>query len=169
MMRNILFSLSFVLVTFMAVSCNLGTVISPSVQASSQLYRSYTVIGSLGQDSIVQDTITYKDSLSIGDTVRWPMVINGYYDYLVSFKATADTNDVRLSFAWDPVFDTLLIETSDYSHGVLEFKPAKVYAGLVTLVYVPRRSGTHQVDLVLNSAAQEPYSQWAGHFNMAVK
>ena len=161
MKRNILICLPLVLVTFFAVSCDLDTVVSPSVQSSSVLFRTSA--------EGVNDTITFSDSLQVGDTVRLPMVLNGYYDYLTGFAASTDTTKMQVSFVWDEAFRTCLTSSADPDHGILIFEPEKVYACVVTLQYVPLQSGTHRIDLVLKSSAQETYSQWIGHFNAAVK
>ena len=161
MKRNILICLPLVLVTFFEVSCNLDTVVSPSVQSSSVLFRTSA--------EGVNDTITFSDSLQVGDTVRLPMVLNGYYDYLTGFAASTDTTKMHVSFAWDEAFRECLTPSADPDHGILIFEPEKVYACVVTLQYVPLQSGTHRIDLVLKSSAQETYSQWIGHFNAAVK
>ena len=161
MKRSVLFFLSFALVALMTVSCNMDSVISPGVQYSSYLYRT-------SADG-VQDTITLNDSLQVGDTVRFPMVLNGYYDYITSFVATTDTSKVHVSMMWDDAYKSYLTEIADPDNGILAFKPDQVYAFVTTLVYVPMASGTYRIDLELNSSAPSPYSQWAGHFFIGVK
>jgi hypothetical protein len=169
MKRNIFFYLSLVFVAFTTVACNLENVMSPGVQYSSVLYRTYTVQDSLGVDSVVCDTITLNDSLQVGDTVRFPMVLNGYYDYITSFVCSADTSKVHVSLMWDEEYNSFLSADADPAGGILAFNPGSVYRFVTTLVYVPVASGTHRIDMELNSAAKAPYSQWAAHFFIGVK
>ena len=166
MKKNILL-LAFVAFAF--VVCNLDTVISPGIQLSQSLYRTYTVQDSLGQDSIVKDTITFTDSLNIGDTVLIPMVCQGYYDYLRTVTVSADTAKMQLSLAWDEKYQSYLAEDADPAHGYLSFLPDKVYAFYTTIKLVPVASGTHRVDIQALSNAKENYSQGAWHFFVAVK
>ena len=166
MKKNILL-IAFVAFAFAA--CNLDSVISPGVQLSSSLYRTYTVQGSLGQDSLVRDTISYTDSLNIGDTVRISILCQGYYDYVRSLKITTDTAKLRASLVWDDEYKSYLAEDADPEHAYLSFIPEKVFAFYTTLIYVPVASGTHRVDILIQSNAKEPYSQGAWFFNTAVK
>lgn len=153
-------SVLFVLVALMAVSCDMTTVVSPRITVSNELIRT-SITG-------VRDTISFGDSLNVGDTVQLGMLLNGYYDYLVSFEATADTSKVRLSVAWP---DSLggVTEASDPAHAKLVFIPDSVYACLTTLSYVPVSHGVHPINLVLSSAAKAPYSQSAIQFYIAVR
>ena len=169
MKRNILFAISLALVAVLVASCEGEAVMSPNVQYSSIIYRSYTTESSQGQDSIVRDTVSLTDSLNVGDTVCFPMILHGYYDYIVSFVATSDTSKVAVSFLWDEELEEFLDTTADPEHGNLTFVPNKVYSCLTSLIYVPKAPGTHRVDLVLTSAAKDPYSQWAAHFFVGVK
>lgn len=161
--------LLFALVAFALVACDLDTVVSPGVQLSSSLYRTYTVQDSLGQDSLVRDTISYTDSLNIGDTVRIPMLCQGYYDYVRSLKITTDTAKLHASLLWDDEYKSYLAEDADPEHGYLSFLADQVFAFYTTLIYVPVASGTHRVEIFIQSNAKEPYSQGAWHFNVAVR
>ena len=169
MKRNALIFFSFVILTVLAVSCDMKTVMSPSVQFSSMLYRTYSATDSTGQVFIVKDTITISDSLCVGDTVQIPMIVNGYYDYITSFAASTDTSKVDLSFMWNEEYNDYLSTAANPEHGIFAFKPDKVYAFVTTLMYVPKASGAYRIDLELNSAAQAPYNQWTGHFFIGVK
>ena len=161
MKRKLLLSLTVFVLSLLLASCDTKAVISPSVQVSSWLYRT-SIEG-------VQDTITLRDSLSVGDTVRMPVILNGYYDYITSFVASADTSKVDLWFAWDDEFNSCLLPNADPEHGVLAFKADSVYACVTTLVYVPTQSGTHRIDMSLNSSAELNYSNWSGFFLIGVK
>ena len=161
MKRKLLLSLTVFVLSLLLASCDTKAVISPSVQVSSWLYRT-SIEG-------VQDTITLRDSLSVGDTVRMPVILNGYYDYLTSFVASADTAKVNLWFAWDDEFNSCLMPNAAPEHGVLVFKADSVYACVTTLVYVPTQSGTHRIDMSLNSSAELNYSNWSGFFLIGVK
>ncbi|MBO7456798.1 MAG: hypothetical protein J6T71_03115 [Paludibacteraceae bacterium] len=153
-------SILFVLVALLAVSCDMATVVSPRIVASNQLVRT-SITGE-------RDTILFSDSLNIGDTVQMGILLNGYYDYLVSFAATADTDKVHLSVAWpDSLGGTT--DASDPEHAKLVFVPDSVYSCLTTLSYVPVSPGVHPINLVLTSAAKAPYSQSAAQFYIAVR
>ena len=169
MKRNILLVFSLVLVAICAVSCTGEAVMSPNVQYGSAVYRTYATVDTLGRDTIISDTISLSDSLQVGDTLRFPLIINGYYDYLTSFIASADTSKVAVSFTWDEELSDFLSPAADPEHANLTFEPAKVYACLTTLVYVPKAPGSHRIDLLLTSAAKPPYAEWQGHFFIGVK
>ena len=159
----------FALVAVAFVACETKSVVSPSVRVSSSLYRTYTVQDSLGQDSLVRDTISLLDTLRVGDTVRMGMVCEGYYDYLRTVTIVSDTSKVKVSLAWDEKNKTCLTEAADPEHGKLAFVADSVYACFTTLTYIPVASGAHRIDISLISAAQEGYSQGSWHFNIAVK
>lgn len=153
-------SVLFVLVALLVVSCNMETVVSPRISVSSELVRT-SIAGK-------RDTVSFSDSLDIGDTVQMGVLLNGYYDYLVTFAATADASDVLLSLAWP---DSLggVTDASDPAHAKLVFVPDSVYACLTTLRYVPVRAGTHRINMALTSAAKAPYSQCTAQFYIAVR
>ena len=161
MKRNILFPLSLALVAILAVSCETKSVISPTIQASTILYRT-SATG-------VKDTISFLDTLHVGDTVLMPLRLDGYFDYLTTFKAVADTEKVQLAFVTNAAFDSCLTSAANPKHGYLVFEPARVYGCYVPLSYVPLRVGTHKVELDLNSAAEEAYSHCYRYFNIEVR
>ena len=146
---------------FALVSCNTRSVFSPSLQQASELIR----ISAEG----VKDTITFSDSLQIGDTVHVGMLCNGFYDYLRTVVMAGDTNKVKTSLEWPDSLGYVLAEDADKEHGRLSFVPEKVYAIYTTLTYIPVASGTHRVDIQINSAAPESYNQYNGYFVIAVK
>ena len=117
----------------------------------------------------VMDTILYTDTLQVGDTVLMPMAIQGYYDYLTSFRAVADTNALKVSFLWDEEHNSYLTSTADPAHGYLVFAPEKVFSGVVTLCYTPQKAGSHTVELQIASSAPTGFSQGAGQFTVNVK
>ena len=153
--------LFFALVAFVFVSCDLNTVASPTVDVSRSHYRT-TAAG-------VKDTITYTDSLNIGDTVLVPILCDGRFDYLRMVKIGADTTKLRVSLLWDEKFQSCLTADADPEHGCLAFKADSVYRCYTSIKYIPKASGTHRIDIVLLSAAKEGYSNGAWHFNVAVK
>lgn len=161
--------LLFALVAVAFVACETRSVVSPSVRVSSSLYRTYTVQDSLGQDSLVRDTISLTDSLRIGDTVRMGMVCEGYYDYLRALTIVSDPSEVDVSLSWDEEAKHLLTSAADPEHGKLAFVADSVYACYTTLTYVPVATGTHRIGISLVSAAKDPYTEGAWHFNIAVK
>ena len=142
-------------------SCEGSAAITPSFYQASSLIRT--------SSSGVKDTITLADSLRVGDTVRMGLLLNGYYDYLTSFVASADTANVRLSLAWGEELSAYLAADADPEHGKLTFAPDCVYVCVTTLTYVPRKSGRHEIDLLVTSNAPSSYSRQSGHFFIAVK
>ena len=161
MKRNILFFLSLAFVALIAISCDLNSVISPSVRTSTVLYRT-SLEG-------VKDTITFADSLNVGDTVRMGMICEGYYDYLCKLKVSGDTSKVKTSLAWPDSLSYALASDADPEHGVLSFVPEKAYGIYTTLTYIPVASGTHEISILLTSSARESYNQYAGSFFIAVR
>lgn len=158
--RKFLFVITFAAIGFAVVSCDMTTVISPRIDVSRQLVRTNL--------SGVCDTIMLDDSLNIGDTVRMGLLLNGYYDPLVSFVASADESKVHLSLNWPDTLGGITAE-SDPAHAKLIFIPDSVSACLTTLSYVPVEAGSHQINLTLTSSAKAPYSQGALQFNIAVR
>ena len=161
MKRNVLFILSLVMIALMTVACTQETVVSPGVRHSSVVYRT-SAAG-------VKDTITLSDSLQVGDTVLFPMVLNGYYDYLNTFMVSADTTKVQVSLLWNEEDSACLAPSANPEQGLLVFNAGAIYACMTTLKYVPKASGVHRIDLALTSAARSPYSSWAGYFYIGVK
>ena len=143
------------------IACNTRSMITPGFKTSDTLIRT-TVEG-------VTDTITFTDSLNVGDTVRMGMMCNGYYDYLKTVKVGGDTSKVKTSLEWPDSLSYVLASDADPAHGVLTFLPEKAYAIYTTVTYIPVASGTHQVDIRLLSSAPDAYSQTAAYFIIAVK
>ena len=169
MKRNISFGLFLAVIVMAFIACNTRSMITPVFQTSNTLIRTYTVQDSLGRDSIVTDTVTFTDSLNVGDTVRMGLMCNGFYDYLKTVKVSGDTSKVKTSLEWPDSLSYVLASDADPAHGVLTFLPEKAYAIYTTVTYIPVASGTHKVDIGLLSAAPESYNQTAGYFFIAVK
>ena len=142
-------------------SCEGKNVSTPVVRASSTIIRT-SAAG-------VQDTISYQDTLCVGDTLRMGIIASGNYNALTSFIAKADTNHVRVSLAWDEEYDQYLTANADPAHGVLKFVPEQVYAIQTTLKYIPRTVGTHTINMVVASDAGESYSPREYNFDIVVK
>ena len=143
------------------VSCNSKAVFSPNLQTAAQLIR----VSAEG----VRDTITFNDSLQVGDTVYLGMLCNGFYDYLKKVSATGDESKVLTSLEWPDSLSYVLADDSDQEHGCLSFLPEKVYAIYTTLTYIPVASGTHKLDFQITSAAPESYNLYSGSLVIAVK
>ena len=156
-------------VAFALVACDFDSVVSPGIQMSSSIYRTYITQNELGQDTLIRDTIALNDSVNIGDTLRLPMVCQGYYDYLRTLKVSVDTTKLHASLAWDTAYSSSLAEDADPEHAYLSFLPEQVYACYTTLTYVPVASGTHRVDILVESNAKGNYSQGSWYFFVGVK
>ena len=143
------------------VSCNSRAMFSPSLQTATEMIR----VSAEG----VRDTVTFNDSLQVGDTVYLGMLCNGFYDYLKKVSATCENSKVLTSLEWPDSLSYVLADDSDQEHGCLSFAPEKVYAIYTTLTYIPVESGTHKVDIQITSAAPESYNLYSGYFLIAVK
>ena len=161
MKKHLFFGLSFIAVIVAFVSCNMKAVMSPSITPSATLIRT-TAAG-------VRDTISYSDSLNVGDTVRMRATLNGYYDYITSFVAASDEANVDVSIIWQDSIITYLAEDADPEHGILKFVPERVYGCYVPIQYIPKHSGTYRIDLTVTSAAESPYSNQQKFFYIAVR
>lgn len=161
MKKHLFFGLSFIAVIVAFVSCNMKAVMSPSIKPSATLIRT-TAAG-------VRDTISYSDSLNVGDTVRMSAILNGYYDYITSFVAASDEANVDVSIIWQDSTITYLAEDADPEHGILKFVPERVYGCYVPIQYIPKHSGTYRIDLTVTSAAESPYSNQQKFFYIAVR
>lgn len=162
MKRNISFGLFLAAIVLAFAACNTRAMITPYFQTASTLIRTSA--------EGVTDTITFQDSLNIGDTVRVGMMCNGYYDCLKTLKVGGDTSKVKTSLAWPDSLSYVLASDADPEHGVLSFLPEKtVYAIYTTVTYIPVATGTHQIDIRLTSTAPDSYNQCSGHFIIAVK
>ena len=153
------FTFAFVLLAF--TSCLDDAVMSPGFAIVTPLERT--------SQAGVKDTVLLSDTLLVGDTVRAGVVLNGYYDYLTSFIVSADESKVRCSLAWDEEDSMYLAEDANPEIGKLTFAPQGVYACYTTLQYVPQDSGLHKIEMVLTSAAENPYTTASGHFFIVAK
>ena len=132
---------------------------TPRIQASF-LYRS-TPAG-------VRDTIQYGDTVSVGDTLRGNLLLNGIYNNLTEFRVNCDTSALQLELLVDSVYRPFLTDDSDPKQGLLRFT-ADTYIYLTALQYVVKKQGTHRVSLTLSSTAGEKYSPIEAWFEQPVK
>ena len=161
MKKHLFLGLAFVAVLFAFVSCEMKSVMSPSIQQASEIIRTDT--------NGVCDTILLTDSLHVGDTVQFGLLLNGYYDYLRTFTVSADEANVAVSLIWNDEFKEALSQESDPGHGKLIFVPEKVYGCYTALQYIPLHSGTFRIDMTLVSAAEAPYTSQQLYFFIAVR
>ena len=161
MKRSILVYSFLALIAFAVTSCDTRSMMTPGLKTSTSLIRT-SVFG-------VTDTIMLLDTLSVGDTVRMGMICNGYYDYLRTVLVSNETSSVSLSLAWPDSLSYVLAPESDAAHGRLTFLPAKAYAIVTTLTYIPEESGMHKIDIGITSSAPDKYSQYSGFFMIAVE
>jgi len=159
-MKRIYLFLVPVLALLMA-SCEQKAVSTPSVQASTAVVRT-SAAG-------VRDTISYQDTLCVGDTALMALFVSGNYNCLTSFVVQTDTSNVQVSLAWNTENDPYLTDGSDPEHGKLVFVPEKVYAISTSLKYIPRKAGTHTISFIVSSDAGSGYSPREFRFDTNVK
>ena len=161
-MKNcIVCSLAILSLAVALVSCNTKSTYSPGLHVYPTLQRT-SAAG-------VQDSITLKDSLNIGDTVRMTMIVDAYFDYLQSVIAKTDTEKVKVSLAWNEEQMDMLAQEADLAHGKLIFAPMRVPACVTVLTYVPVKEGSHTVHIDITSSAESPYSSNSWSFGIGVR
>ena len=143
------------------VSCNDKAASTPILRAGTAVIRT-SAAG-------VCDTISYLDTLSVADTARLQLVASGNLNALTSLVAKADTGCVQVALEWNPDYDSYLATGSDPEHGILKFVPEQVYAVQTALKYVPRKAGSHTINLVVASDAPAEYSPREYTFDIVVK
>ncbi len=140
----------FVVCGMVFVSCDQKSQSTPLLHSSSLLIRT-TPDGA-------RDTIRVTDSLSIGDTLRLNMVLDGYLNTLTSFAVRTDTSSIGIALEIDSIVNQYLIAGSDPANGRLNFAAEQLYVCPATLRFVPRRSGTHLMEFILANDADASYS-----------
>ena len=161
MKNRIYWFLLLPLLAFSLVSCEDKAQSTPTLKVSSFLLRT-SVAG-------VTDTISYLDTLQLGDTVLMGLAAYGNFNYLTGLRAETDTTNLQLSFKWNHDDDNCLAQGSDPEHGILLFKPELVNLCMTTLHYIALKSGTHRVEITVSSNAGENFSPRTFYFNVPVK
>ena len=161
-MKNyLLHLLAVIFVTLAVVSCNTKSTFTPGLRVLPVLHRTSA--------EGVRDSISIKDSLNIGDTVRMTMIVDGYFDYLQSVIARSDAEKVKVSLDWNDEQMDMLSPDADLEHGKLLFVPMTVPACVTVLTYIPLVAGGHTISIDITSSAQAPYSSNSWSFNIGVR
>ena len=142
------------------VSCDTEAQSTPEIVSPNTLIRTSA--------EGVRDTITYADTLHIGDTVRAQLFLYGHLNYLTRFQATSDAS-IQMYLAKMPEDSIYLLPESDYSKCLYVFTPEKVSLCVTTLVYTPTQAGKYRIEMVLASSAKEAYSPRTFYFDTNVK
>ena len=160
-MKKSLFILVLSVVTFAMISCDEKSLSTPDINA---LYVFRT-----SQAGVV-DTISLLDTLNIGDTVRLGLLLRGNFNYLTSFEAHAtNTSCLDVTLDWNHELDDLLATGSDPEHAKLVFVAEKVWGVQTALKYVALKSGTHKIEMTIDSDAGEPYAPREYSFEIPVR
>ena len=118
----------------------------------------------------VHDTISYNDTIRVGDTLRAPIILYGGYNNLLEFRASADTAMADFQLLLDSGYTDAyyLTKSSDPAKGYLQFA-ADVYLYPVNLWFVPKQSGDLKIDMTLSNTAEEKYSPVRVWLDMLVR
>ena len=90
------------------------------------------------------------DTIAIGDTVRYYILLNGVTNELTSFTFATDTNALHFSFSLTDDFTQALDASSNLTNGVMNFKPGYAAASFIT-EYIAKKTGLPKVTLTLSS------------------
>ena len=142
-------------ITFLFASCN-----PEEPQHSPEISNSHFV--AYHPDSLhtidtlkirLVDNEYYIDTIAVGDTVRYGLLLNAVYNQLTSFTIKTDTNYLALSLILSSDYDTALDASSDVANGSLVFKPG--YNGATLRVqYIAKKSGTPKVSMTLATTSK---------------
>ena len=143
------------IVLFLLSACKQN---SEEPQSSPRIYMSYFVSSPSG--GAKKDTLNLKavngryvvDSISVGDTVRFDLLLNAVTNTLTSFTFKNDTNylDMRVNVYTD--LQKGLTSESKLADGILFFQTG-YSAAMVPMMYIARKSGSTNVDMTLSSTS----------------
>ena len=120
-------------------------------------------------NGVAQDTLEYyKDTAYVGDTLWAPMMLNGVYNTLVSFRISADTSAFDYYLHCDSVYKQLIAEDSKLQEGYVHFVEGAYYCP-VQFIFMPKKAGSFPVYMTLSSSANEKYSPKNAQFIQIVK
>ena len=124
---------------------------TPSVVPSKYLVRD-TPAG-------VHDTISYSDTIHVGDTLRATVLLYGGYNNLLEFQASVDPELADFHLLLDSGYtgEHYLTKASDPAKGYLRFA-ADIYLYPTALWFVPLKTGDLKLSMVLSNTAGEKYS-----------
>lgn len=127
-------------------------------QSSPRIYMSYFVSSPSGGGKL--DTLNLKadkgrylvDTISVGDTVRFDLLLNAITNTLTSFAFKNDTNYLYMRVNVPADLQKGLTDDTKLEDGILYFKTG-YSAAIVPMVYIARKSGTTNVDMTLSSTS----------------
>ena len=90
------------------------------------------------------------DTIAVGDTVRYYILLNGVTNELTSFTLKTDSTVLHYSFSLTDDFTQALDASSDLANGVMNFKPGYAAASFIT-EYIAKKTGLPKVTLTLSS------------------
>ena len=128
-------------------------------QSSPVIYMSYFVHHPLGSGQ-KQDTLDLTpvsghyvaDSIAVGDTVRFDVLLNAVTNILTSFVVQTDTNYLTLRIIPYADLQKALTTESRVDDGLLYFKTG-YGQGSVPMMYISKKSGKASVDMKLSSTS----------------
>lgn len=151
----------FCALLFALSACDTTPKSTPYVQGSTTVFRTNA--------AGVRDTISYADTIQVGDTVRMHLLLYGQLNTLTYFTATCDTSAIDMGLELADEQWAVLTKDSDPANGKLVFDPEQVIAFTTWLRYSPRRSGVLPIELVIGSNAGKDYSPQAFSLSMKVR
>ena len=156
----------FVFIALVSLSFALNSCLNGEMQSTPELYASqmYRIHGG------TQDTIRTTDSLSVGDSLRLPLIISGQYNHLKSFSVQSAGSVFDCRLECDSAVLAVLTDDSKPEQGVLYFKPQATVIASVNLWFVPKQSGTHRMTFsVNNDATNEQYYHRDFYIDFAIR
>jgi len=152
MKKQVVILLSVLASVFAFTGCDSKAASTPEFDVASKIIRT-TVDG-------VCDTISIMDTLHVGDTVRWNVMVSGglYYNSLVSFSVLTDTASLPVSIIGDSILEQYITTGTDLAHARIVFKPETLNRWFLWLQYVPRSAGSHKMQFVVANDAGQDYS-----------
>lgn len=116
------------------------------------------------------DTLQYLDTVQIADTIRQSFYIDGGFNVLTYFEASADASALNISLEVDSAVKTLLTTGTDLEHGKMVFDPQKyVIAVTGKLKMVPLKSGKLPFVITVANDAGKDYSPRSLEYALIVK
>ncbi len=143
------------IVLFLLSACKQN---SEEPQSSPRIYMSYFVSFPSGGGKV--DTLELKtdkgryvvDTISVGDTVRFDLLLNAVTNTLTSFVFKNDTNYLNMRVNVTTDLQKGLAADTKLADGVLYFQTG-YSAAIVPMIYIARKSGTTDVDMTLSSTS----------------
>lgn len=143
------------IVLFLLSACKQN---SEEPQSSPRIYMSYFVSFPSGGGKV--DTLELKtdkgryvvDTISVGDTVRFDLLLNAVTNTLTSFVFKNDTNYLNMHFNVTADLQKSLTDDTKLTDGALYFQTG-YSAAIVPMIYIARKSGTTDVDMTLSSTS----------------